>query len=321
MRKGVIRPRQFGQPSVKDGEYSNSKNLRGIHNKKWFAFLVFLLSALCLMWLFSVGSKETMTVSLNVGKSTSESNVAELWDNSAGDDDEDVDDAEEDTGDSEDQENEQEKTPDDAEDDAEDAEEEEDSQQDSEIDGNIDHDADANAITMNAGNENPTAEMENALPALRGNPVTMSIDSYFLNLGKKVVNISPYGSYKYVLVHARDKQGGGAYIVQGCSPKIKTCKHPDAARVVKTSLTSHGIEAKVLGGGRITRHHLRKSKKSGLISIFGYSRTYGRCEDCNKKACDFIAASNPNYVVRWSNHGYLESDESGIRDFVKCSPE
>ena len=75
-----------------------------------------------------------------------------------------------------------------------------------------------------------------------------------------------------------------------------------------------------MGGGRITWHGLRKSKrKLGVISIFGYSKTYGACEDCNKNACDIIYKQYPDYVVKYSNQGYTEKDEYKIRDFIKCS--
>jgi hypothetical protein len=147
----------------------------------------------------------------------------------------------------------------------------------------------------------------------------MTIESYFLNLAKKSVNISPRGSYKYVLVQAKDLHGDGAFVVQGCSSKNLACKHWEAARLARSSLTSHGIDSQVVGGGRITRHHLRKSTKAGLISVFGYSRSFPKCPDCNKRACEFIAAAYPDYVVRWSNQGYLEFDEYSITDFQKCS--
>jgi hypothetical protein len=147
----------------------------------------------------------------------------------------------------------------------------------------------------------------------------MTIESYFLNLAKKSVNISPRGSYKYVLLQAKDLHGDGAFVVQGCSSKNPACKHWEAARPARSSLASHGIDSQVVGGGRITRHHLRKSTKAGLISVFGYSRSFPKCTDCNKRACEFIAAAYPDYVVRWSNQGYLEFDEYSITDFQKCS--
>jgi hypothetical protein len=147
----------------------------------------------------------------------------------------------------------------------------------------------------------------------------MTIESYFLNLAKKSVNISPRGSFKYVLLQAKDLHDDGAFIVQGCPSKNLACKHWEAARPARSSLASHGIDSQVVGGGRITRHHLRKSAKAGLISVFGYSRSFPKCADCNKRACEFVAAAYPDYVVRWSNQGYLEFDEYSITDFQKCS--
>ena len=150
-----------------------------------------------------------------------------------------------------------------------------------------------------------------------------TVESYFVNFGGRVVEIDKEGSYKYVLVRMEDIFGGQALLVRGCPHKEGThCKHGDAFARAKTELELRGFKASVLGGGRITRHPSRhqKGQKEGYISVFGYSKTFGACEDCNKIACSLIKASFSDYGVKWANEGYLESDERKIRDeaWTRC---
>lgn len=150
-----------------------------------------------------------------------------------------------------------------------------------------------------------------------------TIESYFVNFGGKVVDIDKEGSYKYVLVRAEDIFGSKALLVRGCPHKEGThCKHADAFARAKTDLEMRGLKATVLGGGRITRHPSRhlKGQKEGYISIFGYSKTFGTCEECNKLACSLIKASYPDYGIKWANEGYLESDERKISNdaWTRC---
>lgn len=150
-----------------------------------------------------------------------------------------------------------------------------------------------------------------------------TIESYFVNFGGRVVDIDKEGSYKYVLVRMEDLFGNKALLVRGCPHKEGThCKHADAFARAKAELELRGFKATVLGGGRITRHPSRhqKGQKEGYISIFGYSKTFGTCEDCNKQACSLIKASYPNYGIKWANEGYLESEERKISDssWTRC---
>jgi len=320
MRKGVIRPRQFqpaGRHSV-PGSSLYAEQARGLGKRKFLVVGIILL--LLLLLLLYVLSRPSDGHDLR-GASATLSKAGEALIDADEDDDEDSDiegehlskaaarkqDAQDD--DEREEEEEEDDDDEDADRDQEDEEEESDDGDDDDDDGTDEE------------QRQELAAMQ-ATPEDFGNSGKFSIESYFVNLNKKVVNISPSGSFKFVLIHAKDKNGDGAYIVQGCPHRSKTCKHPDAARISRNSLNKYGIEATVLGGGRITRHKLTKSTKKGLISIFGYSRTYGRCEDCNRKVCDFVAAAYPGHVVRYSNEGYLESDESKIRStFVKCSTE
>lgn len=360
MRKGVIRPRQFPQPSssraTSESHYANGKDGKKVQMPRHLVLGVVALLALVVVYV-AFGSGEETAVANSVAGSglsgiidDSDADVQRSMRGSMRLADEDDEDEEDEDAEDEDAEDEDESSPNDHGEDEEDDEEsgETDAQDvDNEEDGVeqvVDNEVEEvldSESALHAGNgfddlpdleqqrSAEIAEEEAARVALAHEQVPtftgpddkrLTIDAYFANLNKKTVNISPSGSFKFVLVHAKDKNGDGAYVVQGCPHKSKTCKHPDAARTVRHSLARYGLQGTVLGGGRITRHHLKHSEKAGLISIFGYSRTYGRCEDCNRKVCDFVAAAYPDYVVRYSNQGYLESDESRIKSsFIKCS--
>ena len=149
-----------------------------------------------------------------------------------------------------------------------------------------------------------------------------SVESYFVNSGGAVVEIDKEGSYKYVLLRVEDAQGGSALLVRGCPHKEGThCKHRDAAERAKKALDARGFRVTVLGGGRITRHPSKKiAVKAGYISIFGVSKTFGTCSDCNKLACALVKAAYPDHGVKWSTEGYYESDEKKISDtaWTRC---
>ena len=65
---------------------------------------------------------------------------------------------------------------------------------------------------------------------------------------------------------------------------------------------SHGagvrLSARVIGGGRITCDHERRT-----ASVFGYSRTFGRVEGCNKRTAGLIS-THLQYTVSWTDGGY-----------------
>ena len=56
---------------------------------------------------------------------------------------------------------------------------------------------------------------------------------------------------------------------------------------------------RVLGGGRL-------AFDGRTVSIWGYSKTYGRCEACNERAAALIRSSpaHAQYRVTWTNDGY-----------------
>ena len=58
------------------------------------------------------------------------------------------------------------------------------------------------------------------------------------------------------------------------------------------------LNGRVIGGGRITCDHERKT-----VSVFGYSRTFGRAPGCNKRTAGLIS-THLQYEVSWTEDGY-----------------
>ena len=54
-----------------------------------------------------------------------------------------------------------------------------------------------------------------------------------------------------------------------------------------------------VGGGRIKRDDASKT-----ISVYGYSKTFGRSPGCNEATAEMIRAALPGYRVDWSDEGY-----------------
>ena len=167
--------------------------------------------------------------------------------------------------------------------------------------------------------EDPVAEPETVAPR-SGRERTL--ESYFVNYGKRVVEIDREGSFKYLLLGIEDEQGTQASLVRGCPPKegLK-CKHLDILhRAEKDAEAKAGsYKLSVLGGGRITRHRSKSKSTKGYISVYGYSKTYGHCEECNAQAAKLVSESlGKSYKVKWSNEGYSESDEHKVKhEWVK----
>ena len=55
----------------------------------------------------------------------------------------------------------------------------------------------------------------------------------------------------------------------------------------------------VLGGGRLI-----VTPAIDSIQVYGYSKTYGRCEDCNNISAAMLREAYPGRRVTWSNDGY-----------------
>ena len=60
-----------------------------------------------------------------------------------------------------------------------------------------------------------------------------------------------------------------------------------------------GVHVRVVGGGRIKRDDAAKT-----ISVYGYSKTFGRSPGCNEATAEMIRAALTGYRVDWSDEGY-----------------
>ena len=78
--------------------------------------------------------------------------------------------------------------------------------------------------------------------------------------------------------------------------------HPDMYTAAMDKLESQGltqVEGHVIGGGRIEYY-----PKDKTVSIYGYSKTFGRAKGCNKRSCEIVKAAFPDHEVTWSDDGY-----------------
>mmetsp|Transcript_21789 Transcript_21789/g.44168 ORF Transcript_21789/g.44168 Transcript_21789/m.44168 type:complete len:237 (-) Transcript_21789:340-1050(-) len=108
------------------------------------------------------------------------------------------------------------------------------------------------------------------------------------------VDISPQGTFKYVLIQAEDKKGGKKYLVRGSTAYDY---HVYCARPTVDALKEKGFTAEVLGGGRMAHKPTQQR-----LDIYGRSHSFGR-EDKSITAtvCQTLF---PSYYITTSNEGY-----------------
>ena len=71
-----------------------------------------------------------------------------------------------------------------------------------------------------------------------------------------------------------------------------------SGRETEVESVLRGLSGQVIGGGRITCDHERR-----VVSVFGYSRTFGRAAGCNKRTAGLIS-THLRYKVAWRDDGY-----------------
>lgn len=64
-------------------------------------------------------------------------------------------------------------------------------------------------------------------------------------------------------------------------------------------LRSLGLAARVLGGGRLVYDPAGKR-----LSVYGYSKTFGRAPGNNEVTAGILQRQFPGFVVEWSDEGY-----------------
>merc|ERR1712008_59302 len=60
-----------------------------------------------------------------------------------------------------------------------------------------------------------------------------------------------------------------------------------------------GISGRVVGGGRISM-----AAASKTISVYGYSKTYGRAPGCNEATATLLQKVLPDWAISWSDEAY-----------------
>ena len=103
------------------------------------------------------------------------------------------------------------------------------------------------------------------------------------------------GTWKFVLLEC-ELDGRRKRIVRA----LQGLKyHAENYDVTAAPLKALGIHVRVVGGGRIKRDDAAKT-----ISVYGYSKTFGRSPGCNEATAEMIRAALPGYRVDWSDEGY-----------------
>jgi len=78
--------------------------------------------------------------------------------------------------------------------------------------------------------------------------------------------------------------------------------HPDMYYAAMDKLEKEGlgqVKGRVIGGGRIEYYPEQKT-----VSIYGYSKTFGRVKGCNQKSAEIVELAYPDHKVSWSDDGY-----------------
>ena len=103
------------------------------------------------------------------------------------------------------------------------------------------------------------------------------------------------GTWKFVLLEC-ELDGRRKRIVRA----LQGLKyHAENYDVTAAPLKALGIHVRVVGGGRIKRDDAAKT-----ISVYGYSKTFGRSPGCNEATAEMIRGALPGYRVDWSDEGY-----------------
>eukprot|EP00472_Partenskyella_glossopodia_P010287 CAMPEP_0197515796 /NCGR_PEP_ID=MMETSP1318-20131121/810_1 /TAXON_ID=552666 /ORGANISM="Partenskyella glossopodia, Strain RCC365" /LENGTH=194 /DNA_ID=CAMNT_0043064259 /DNA_START=1017 /DNA_END=1601 /DNA_ORIENTATION=+ len=71
------------------------------------------------------------------------------------------------------------------------------------------------------------------------------------------------------------------------------------SRAFEHELKALNANIRVIGGGRID---FRPEEK--FISVYGYSKTFGRAPGCNEATAKLIQERFPDFQVKWSDDGY-----------------
>ena len=113
--------------------------------------------------------------------------------------------------------------------------------------------------------------------------------------GAAAVVIAP-GKWKFVAIDLRDASGATKRVVRSFAGKKF---HADNFQQAMVELEPLGLRGKVIGGGRIEYDPADRT-----VSVYGYSKTFGRSAGCNEHAASLIEQALPECTVSWSDKGY-----------------
>ena len=113
--------------------------------------------------------------------------------------------------------------------------------------------------------------------------------------GVATVSIAP-GKWKYVQIELRDGDGAAKRVVRSYAGRSF---HADMFEQAMEELETLGLRGVVIGGGRI-----EYNTKGKAVSVYGYSKTFGRSAGCNEHSAALIGEALPECKVTWSDKGY-----------------
>lgn len=112
------------------------------------------------------------------------------------------------------------------------------------------------------------------------------------------VSIAP-GKWKYVQIELCDHDGATKRVVRSFAGRKFHADMYEKAMEELQPLGILGLRGTVIGGGRI-----EYDTDANEVSVYGYSKTFGRAAGCNKKSAELITQALPECKVTWSDKGY-----------------
>jgi phosphohistidine phosphatase len=112
------------------------------------------------------------------------------------------------------------------------------------------------------------------------------------------------GRWKYVLAQVRVEGRDDEAVLVVRALRGTTWHADNFARLreeMRASATGmeNAFVAFVVGGGRIERDDEAKT-----MSVYGYSKTFGRCPGCNERTAIILREAFPEYETTWRDDGY-----------------
>ena len=98
---------------------------------------------------------------------------------------------------------------------------------------------------------------------------------------------------------ANEEEGGFCEEASGSCAQDSDCEDGLFCTVDTCEPGAAGAKGRVIGGGRIVY-----DPSARTVSVYGYSKTFGRAKGCNEHSAGLIEAAMPDCTVSWSDKGY-----------------